>query len=481
MTALLATPILSLFVSAEVDAGKWIIRENSNINNYPRRDFDFIEVHAKELKFSPFSYGQFGWSADIFDVAIIDVVNKGIDPGEKRVDSNSISWSMKEAFYIEISFSYAHNLGVMIMTGKAKVNLHCDNAIYIMHVTNNEIKPSITCGTWDYKDITITKGVGWESIKTHLATTLNKNNTIPTLFSEKFSTVLEAYYNENYRYKNGLLIFDDLNTKFNVIFKWLLAKTNPSEMTLDLTYAMSLIPTPVASVSSPQFDNIQPTNAPAEYSRMYIIDNMLILNVANIVLPKYQNKPILPNDVPKDSYWELELWNLQKALPDVLFLNPNSEDEDFHILVNYNDGLSKPTLDVVYHYEDFPYYRISNLVFDLEFLNQEATEAYLKVQCTIWVDLVPVVTEDPSSNMIIATFQAVRGDAIATVVEEWKNGGFVNSRGLDEFLDEGLNDYMIKQLGHSAFGSGLKFQDFSHKGGISYVEPMKDGLYIYLD
>ena len=83
--------------------------------------------------------------------------------------------------------------------------------------------------------------------------------------------------------------------------------------------------------------------------------------------------------------------------------------------------------------------------------------------------------------MITLKFYAVTGNAFATESFEDMEGGFIYTYGLAEFLSEGLNDYFIAKLGHFAFGSGLQFQDFSHKGKIDSYEVTNDGVYIYLD
>ena len=292
---------------------------------------------------------------------------------------------------------------------------------------------------------------------------MNGNAQVQTFFANKFATVLDNYYHEEYRDKTGLLIFEKMQTKINVLFKLNDVHTNVNENTLEFDYLIDLKPYPIA-FNTLLSNAKQSLYAPKEYSRMYFIDKQMILDVANIILPKYINKAIFPNDVPEDSYWTLKLWSLQKVMPDLLLLLPDQDLVPFHINIDYLPALSTPVLEVVKHFDDFPYYRVSNLTFQIELVKQDSTKYLMKALINVWADLAPVVTEVTENNLVIASFNAIRGDAMAYNVEDWHEGGFVTPRGLDEFLDEGLNDYMIKQLGHQVFGSGLMFQDFSHKG-----------------
>jgi hypothetical protein len=468
-------------VRLDTSSGRWMIKEMANMHYYPRRDIDFIEVHVKDFIFDAFSYGKLGWNVDIHKMVVVDIANKNLDPGVAHIDASSVTWTMKEAFYVEVEFDYVHNLGVLPMSGKGTIYLHCDNAQYRLAVQDTSVKPTITCGTWLYKDIKIRSGVAWESIKNHIVATFNTDTQLQSKFVNTFAKIMEKYYYEEYRDKTGSIEFTDLKTKINVFFAWTSTKTNIKDNTLEFDYTIKFTSVGSDKVMELPYHPII-ADAPDAYSRMYFVDKQLIMDVANVILPKYINQPIFNNDIPKDSYWQLKLWNLQKVLPDVLMINDNQDNETFTIYVDYVPQLSTPKLDVVKHFSDFPYYRVSGLIFNATFILYNTTTPLLKATFNLSADLTPSVTETAKDNKITVSFTATTGRTfVLNAWEEEKVGGFIFYRGLDEFLSEGLNDYFIKQLGHYAFGSGLSFEDFAHKGGISYVEPREDGVYIYLD
>jgi hypothetical protein len=316
----------------------------------------------------------------------------------------------------------------------------------------------------------------------HILESFNQDTQIQTMFYSTFKRVMTQYYTFDYREKAGSIQFPGVKTSIQVDFQWTHAHTNIKDSTLEFDYMMIMTPKPQTPRLPQSSELTLPKDGPSEYSRMYFVDKQLILDVANVILPKVVNMPIMPNGVPKDSYWQLELWNLQKVLPDLLMAYPMKEQDDFHLLVNYVPSKSNLVLKPFRKFSDHPYYRLSGLYFDIDFIREgEDLDLLLKVGASLYVDLYAVVEEDPKTNMITMKFTAVSGDMTAEVIKDDNKGGFTFRRGLDEFLDEGFNDYLCRQLGHKAFGSGLQFEDYAHKGGVTYSEPTDDGVYIYLD
>ena len=478
------TYVLALLLALtfqDVTSGKWMIKEMANINYYPRWDFEFIETHAKDFVLQPFDHSAFGWSLSIYNVKVKDIVNKGvIFPGPKHMDATSVSWDFDEAFYIDMDFEYVYNLGILPLSGKGTIYLHCNKAKYIMEFKDLLIVPTLECGIWKNQDIKITSGVSIGKMTQHITEAFDKDQQIPTLLVSTFTRVMTNYYTYDYREKTGFIEFNKLKTKILVDFQWTDATTNLKDTTVEFEYQMRLTPTP----TNPRLNSIMvppPKDAPTEYSRMYFVSKQVILDAANIVLPKVIDMPILINMIPADSYWQLEFWNLQKVLPDLLMRYPDNEQTDFHLLINYLPQLSNPVLTPYRKFSDFPVYRLSGLQFSVDFIKEGTPEILLKTNNSLWVDLQLVVEERAPKNMIVVKFTATHGDMTNEQYNDNQKGGFVFRRGLDEFLDEGFNDYLCKQLGYGAFGSGLQFEDYSHKGGILYTEPQDDGVYIYLE
>jgi len=164
--------LLSFTTQAPVLSGLFQIKENSNINYYPRKDFEFVENHAKDFEFDPFNYGKFGWSASLHDVKILDVVNVGIlFPSSRHVDATAIYWGFDTAFYLNISFVYAYGLGPLPASGRGYVKLNCNEATYKMAFSGTSITPTLVC-KWSFTDMII-DGLSVGKMKDHMLQSFN--------------------------------------------------------------------------------------------------------------------------------------------------------------------------------------------------------------------------------------------------------------------------------------------------------------------
>ena len=161
----------------------------------------------------------------------------------------------------------------------------------------------------------------------------------------------------------------------------------------------------------------------------------------------------------------------------MLLLHPDADKDDFHLELIYRDDSSLKLQALNIFGESF-HYRLSGMMYNITMIQKDGNQL-LKCIANLYVDLYPTVEVESKTTMILK-INAVNGGSSIVYAEDNEYGGFIHSRGLEEFLYEGLNDFMIKQLGHKAFGSGMRFVDHStHSGDIS-VMPLEDGIYITL-
>ena len=120
-----------------------IIKEQTNIDYFARRDFEFMEIYLKGENVSPIKTTKLGWTVDVYQSSVSDVVNKGIEPGIRTVTNNSIYWKFTDAFYINITFLFIYQMGALPLSGTGNIKLHCSNATYTMYLINVKIVPKI--------------------------------------------------------------------------------------------------------------------------------------------------------------------------------------------------------------------------------------------------------------------------------------------------------------------------------------------------
>jgi len=181
---------------------------------------------------------------------------------------------------------------------------------------------------------------------------------------------------------------------------------------------------------------------PTDFSRRYFIGKEIIIDTAKIILPKLHEYYILP-PIPEDSYWQLEFWNLQKVMPDLLMKFPEGEKTMVVLKLSYLPDESVLKLEAKRKFSDFPFYEISGMRYQVDFLMEDTKDVLLSTKITLYADMYVEMFENVK-NHITMRFNAVYGDVTAEIIDDKKKGGFVFRRGLDEFLDEGFNDYLCR-------------------------------------
>jgi hypothetical protein len=372
-------------------------------------------------------------------------------------------------------------MGALPLSGTGSIRLYCNNSTYTMYIINEKIVPSLVC-QWSYQNLEVDSGIATEIVKKRILSAFADDSakTFETLYTSLFTTKLGGWYFGEYNDdKNTFVAYDDLNTKVIYTFQFRNMRANVAENSIDFTYAI-LMRSAYNYKTTKKSELMAPKDASIElneYSRMYVIAKDIITNTANIILPIATPYIILPNDIPKDSYWELELWNFQKVLPDVLLLHENSEKDDLHIVALYQSD-SQLKLTSLNVFGDYYHYRLSGLRYVVNFIQQDMNPL-LNCEIELYVDLFPSITVE-SETIMALNFRAGGGGSRVISSTDTSYGGFINNRGLEEFINEGLNDYLIKQLGHKVFGNGMKFIDHSKNKGIVEVMPQEDGIYITL-
>ena len=167
-------------------------------------------------------------------------------------------------------------------------------------------------------------------------------------------------------------------------------------------------------------------------------------------------------------------------MPDLLMKFPEGDKTTVVLKLSYLPDESVLKLEAKRKFSDFPFYEISGMRYQVDFLMEDTKDVLLSTKITLYADMYVEMFENVK-NHITMRFNAVYGDVTAEVIDDRKKGGFVFRRGLDEFLDEGFNDYLCRQLGHGAFGSGLVFYDLAHRHGVSYAIPKDDGVLIFME
>ena len=159
-----------------------------------------------------------------------------------------------------------------------------------------------------------------ETILKHILEALQKDVQIQNYYEKKFTEVLSTYYNYDYKDSTGLITFDKLDLRVTILFTLTGIQSNIIDRTLEFNYNDVLMPGPIIK-SSQHFDIEEDDHRriisshgikafPSDYSRRYFMDKEVISHIFSIILPKYVGKVILPTDIPKDSFWELDFDHL---------------------------------------------------------------------------------------------------------------------------------------------------------------------------